>query len=179
MTSSWTGGTIVTRPPDYIVHQVREKDVTADWFFSRSPGRHRIRQLALMVIGWFFAILPVVITTSALVHRHDRHGGWWRYREGFVMWDETTRTLEFLLVVFLVGFFALYVINRSAAGKRDQKRTYDAARLTRRLELAADMYAGKYGDEAFRRERRKIVIEPYEDVETYELRDLYREYGAG
>lgn len=182
MTSGWTRETIVTRPPDYIVHQVSERDVTVDWFFARGHGtghrRRRARQFALMVIGWFFAVLPVAITASALLHRHDRHGGWWRYREGFYMWDVTTRTLEFLVVVFLVGFFALYVLNRSSARKRGQQRTYDTERLARRLELAADMYAAKYGDEAFRLERRKIVIEPYDDVETYELRDRYREYGV-
>jgi hypothetical protein len=46
------------------------------------------------------------------------------------------------------------------------------------LELAADLYGSKYGNEAFRLERKKIVIEPYEDVETYRLRDHYREYGV-
>lgn len=163
--------------PDYIVHTVDEKDVTVDWFFARGPSRHRFRQLVLMIIGWFFAILPIVVTASALIHRNDGHG-WWRYREGFAMWDVTTRTLGFLIVVFIIGFFVLYLINRTQAKSRDRRLTYDAERLERRLELAADMYAGKYGNEAFRTERKSIVIEPYDDVETYELRDRYREYGV-
>jgi uncharacterized membrane protein len=167
----------VTRPPDYVVHAVSERDVTVDWFFARGRARHRIRQLVLMAVGWVFAILPVVITASALLHR-NRPGGWWSYPEGFYMWDVTTRTLAFLIGVFIVGFFALYVANRASARKRDQRTTYDAARLSRRLELAGDLYRSKYGDRAFRLERNKIVIEPYADVETYELRDRYRKYGV-
>jgi hypothetical protein len=167
----------VTRPPDYIVHKVDERDATVDWFFARGRARHQTRQLVLMAVGWAFAILPVVITASALAHRNDR-GGWWNYPEGFYMWDVTTRTLEFLIAVFIVGFFALYLANRASAGKRDKRKTYDAARLSRRLELAADMYNSKYGDEAHRLERKKIVIEPYADVQTYELRDRYHEYGV-
>jgi uncharacterized membrane protein len=166
----------MTRPPGYLVHQVDEKDVTVDWFFARGRARHRIRQFALMVIGWACAVVPVVITASALVHRNGP-GGWWSYPEGFYLWDVTTRTLGFLIVVFIIGFFALYAANRASARKRDKRTTYDAARLSRRLELAADLYRSKYGDRAFRFERKKIVIEPYADVETYELRDCYREYG--
>lgn len=167
----------MTARPGYIVHEVNERDVTVDWFFARGPGRHRGRQLVLMLIGWFFTILPIVITASALIHRNDGRG-WWNYREGYVMWDVTTRTLEFLIAVFIVGFFALYLINRAQARRRDKRLTYDAERLERRLALAADMYAGKYGDEAFRVRRKAIAIEPYDDVETYELRDRYHEYGV-
>jgi hypothetical protein len=156
---------------------VDEKDATVDWFFARGQNWRRIRQFALMVVGWAFAILPVVITASALLHRNGP-GGWWSYPEGFYLWDVTTRTLGFLIAVFIVGFFALYAANRASAREREKRKTYDAARLSRRLELAADLYQGKYGDRAFRWERKRVVIEPYADVETYELRDHYREYGA-
>jgi hypothetical protein len=168
----------VTRPPGYLVHQVDERDVTVDWFFARGRTRRRIRQFALMVVGWVFAVLPVVITVSALVHRNDPGHGWWSYPEAFYLWDVTTRTLALLIVVFIIGFFALYVANRASTRKRDKRKTYDAARLSRRLELAANLYDSKYGNEAFRLERKKIVIEPYADFETYELRDRYRRYGV-
>lgn len=168
----------MTRPPDYIVHQVDEKAVTVDWFFARGHGRRRITQLALMAVGWLFAILPVVITASALIYRNAPGAGWWHYSEGFRMWDVTTQILEFLVVVFIIVFFSLYVINRTTASKHDKRETYDTARLSRRLELAAGMYDSKYGAREFRLERKKVVIEPYGDVETYELRDLYREYGV-
>lgn len=167
----------MTRPPEYIVHEVDEKDVTVDWFFTRGLSGRKIRQFVLMLIGWFFAILPIVITTSALLYRH-RRGGWWKYREGFYMWDRFWLMMEILLVVFVIGFLALYVLHRSSSRKRDRRRTYDAARLTRRLELAAYMYDGRYGPEDLRLARKNVVIEPYSDVETYELRDLYREYGV-
>lgn len=167
----------MTRRPDYVVHQVEEKDVTVDWFFTRDWGLRWIRQFILMIVGWAFAVLPVVITASALLHRGGR-GGWWSYSEGFRMWDTTTRTLEFLMAVFIVGFLALYLVNRASARKRDQRKTYDEQRLARRLELAADLYGRKYGGRNFRYERKRIVIEPYEDLETYELRDRYREYGV-
>lgn len=166
----------MTRPPDYIVHEVDEKDVTVDWFFARGQTRRRTRQLALMIVGWLFALLPIVITTSALVNRGNP-GGWWTYEEGFYLWDTTRLMLGVLLLVFIVGFFILLVLDRVSAGKRNQRRTYDAARLSRRLTLAAHMYHSKYGAATFRVKVNKVLIEPYVDIETYELRDLYREYG--
>lgn len=167
----------MTPKPGYIVHEVDEKDVTVDWFFTRRLSWRQLFQFVLMVIGWFFAVLPVIITFSAVTHQH-RPGGWWSYAEGFRMWNQTTRILEFLLLVFAVVFLSLYILNRTSARHRDQRKTYDEERLARRLDLAADMYDSKYGVRAYRLTRKKIVIEPYDDVETYELRDLYREYGV-
>lgn len=168
----------MTRPPEYIVHQVDEKDVTVDWFFKRGWNHHKVLQFVLLIIGWFFAILPIVITTSALLYRYGG-GGWWNYREGFYMWDRFWLMLDILLVIFVVGFLVLYFLHRMSSKKRNRRRTYDPARLTRRLELAAYMYDSRYGPEDLRLARKNAVIEPYSDVETYELRDLYREYGVG
>lgn len=169
----------MTRPPDYVVHQVDEKDVTVDWFFAHgSQGRRRIRQLALAVAGWFFALLPVLITVSALVHRDNPQEGWWSYREGFHLWDLTMLTLGFLIAVFIIGFFVLFIINRASAKRRNRRKTYDEARLSRRLELAASLYQRKFGAEVSRFEQKRIAIQPYQDLETYELRDRYREYGV-
>lgn len=168
----------MTRPPDYIVHHVDEKEVTVDWFFAHGLGRHRVGQFVLLVVGWFFAVLPLVITVSAIVNRNSPQTAWWSYREGFYLWDVTILTLSFLIVVFIIGFFVLYVLNRASNKQRNQKQTYDAARLSKRLELAEDMYANKFGEETFRVEQKTIAIEPYEDLETYELRDRYRVYGV-
>lgn len=169
----------MTRPPAYLSHQMDEKDVTSDWFFARGHGLRTIRQLVLVLAGWFFVVLPVVITASALAHRHNPYrDGWWYYYEGFAKWEVTTWKLRYLIAAFIVGFLALHVISRVSARRRRRRRTYDAARLARRLEIAQGMYRGKYGDEASRRERATIVIEPHLDIETYELRDLYRRYGV-
>ncbi len=168
----------MTRPPDYVVHRVDEKDVTVDWFFAHGRGRHRIRQLVLALVGWFFAVLPVVITVSALVYRDDPQKGWWNYREGFVLWDVTMVTLGFLIAAFIIGFFVMYAINLVSAKQRNRRKTYDAARLSRRLELAASLYQRKFGAEGTRFEQKRIVIQPYQDLETYELRDRYRGYGV-
>ena len=168
----------MTRTPAYVVHQVDEKDVTVDWFFARGRGRHRIGQFALVVVGWFFAVLPVVITVSALVYEDDPRKGWWSYREGFDLWDLTMLILGFLIAVFIIGFSVLYLINRASAKQRNRRKTYNAARLSRRLELAAGLYQSKYGAEAPRLEQKRIAIQPYQDIETYELRDRYRKYGV-
>jgi uncharacterized membrane protein len=168
----------VTRPPDYIVRQVDEKDVTADWFFAHGRGRHKIAQFALAVVGWFFAVLPVVITVSALVYRNHPQKAWWSYREGYQLWELTILILGFLIAAFIIVFFALYAINRASTKWRDRTRTYKPARLKQRLALAADLYQSKYGAEAFRVEQRTITIRPYQDLETYELRDRYRKYGV-
>lgn len=168
---------IVTYTPDYIVHEVDEKDVTVDWFFSRTLSWRQFLQFILIFVGWFFAILPIVITTSALTHR-NRPGGWWSYSEGFRMWDMAERILQFLIVVFIIVFLSLYILHRTSSRKRNREKTYDEERLARRINLAADMYDDKFGVKADRVRRNKVVIEPYDDVETYELRDLYREYGV-
>jgi uncharacterized membrane protein len=169
----------MTRPPGYIVHQVDEKDVTVDWFFAHGWGWRRIEQFALILVGWFFTVLPVVITVSALVYRDDPQKAWWSYREGFDMWVLTMTILGFLVTVLIVGFFALFIVNRASAKQRDRRKTYNAARLSRRLELAASLYQSKYGAETYRLEQKRITIRPYQDLETYELRDRYRKYGVG
>lgn len=168
----------MTRPPEYITHEVNEKDVAVDWFFGHEMRWHKVSQLAQMIIGWFFALLPVIITVSALAYRNDPDLGWWNYSEGFHMWEVTMLILGLLMVVFIVGFLSLHLIHRMLTRTSTRRITYDAERLARRLELAEDMYGSKYGDEALRVQRKKVTIEPYQDIETYELRDLYRDYGV-
>lgn len=165
------------RRPDYVVNVVKEDDVTVDWFFGDRPFPQKIVQLVLVIIGWFFAILPIVVTASALIHRNDA-GGWWNYREGFVMWDVTIDILGLLAAAFVIGFLALHLINRYAAKRHNREITYDQERLDLRLGLADDLYATKYGTADLRVLQRNIIIEPYGDIETYELRDIYRTYGV-
>ncbi|MDH2413342.1 hypothetical protein [Nocardioides sp. CER19] len=167
----------MTDKPDYIVHHVEEEDVTVDWFFGHGHLSTKILQLVLVVIGWFFAILPLVIEVSALRHRNDA-GGWWNYQEGFDMFDTTMTFLELLIIVFIVGFLALHVIYRVVSRERNRRKTFDEERLELRLSLADDLYSDKYGAEDLRRVQRNIRIEPYADLETYELRDTYRIHGV-
>lgn len=166
----------MTNTPSYIVHEVAEEDVTVDWFFG--SGRHRLRQLALVLIGWFFFVLPVYITLSALVNRNNPDAGWWTYHEGFVMWEVTMVFLGILTLVFIVGFLTLYVINRSTARRRAEKVTYHEQRLVRRMEIADAWLHGKFGPQDLRLQQQRVRIEPYGDIETYELRGLYREHGV-
>lgn len=167
----------MTDKPAYVVHHVEEKDVTVDWFFGRGHVRTTLVQLVLLVVGWFFAILPLVIEISAFSHRHDA-GGWWNYREGFDMFDATMLYLGILVMAFIVGFLTLHLVHRAVDRRHDQEKTYDEERLGLRLSLADDLYSGKYGAPELRIEQRNIRIEPYEDFETYELRDSYRIHGV-
>ncbi|MDF1604127.1 hypothetical protein [Nocardioides sp. YIM 152315] len=170
---------MTTHPPPYVVHHVEEGDVTVDWFFGRRRFRDKFVQLVLVLLGWVFVVLPVVITASALLHRGDADTGWWGYHEGFVMWDVTVIILGILTGFFIVGFLALHLVDRVAATRRDRRKTYDEERLAERLEVAADWYAGKFGPEALRLQQRRVEIEPYGDIETYELRNLHRRFGVG
>jgi preprotein translocase subunit SecG len=167
----------MTDKPAYVVHHVEEKDVTVDWFFGHGHLATKILQLVLVVVGWFFAILPLVIEISALRHRNDA-GGWWNYQEGFDMFDTTMTFLEILIIVFIVGFLALHVIYRVVSRERNRRNTFDEERLELRLSLAEDLYASKYGPQLLRWQERNVRIEPYGDFETYELRDSYRIHGV-
>ena len=168
----------MTTKPGYVVHVVNEDDVTVDWFFGDRPFRQKVPQLILILIGWFFALLPVVITVSALRHRDDA-GGWWSYPEGFELWDLTMATLGLLGVAFVLGFSTLYLVSQLRARSRNHQKTYDEERLETRLDLAEDLFASKYGSRERRLDQRNIRIQPYSDFETYELRDRYRTYGVG
>lgn len=165
-----------TYMPTYIIHHIDEDDVTVDWFFGTEHHPKRAVQLGLVLIGWFFAVLPVEIDISALTHPHG--GGWWSYREGFVMWEVTMATLGILIAFFIFTFLTLYLVNRSLTTRRNKERTYDQERLALRLELADELYANKYGVDTLRLQRKNVHIEPYGDVETFELRDLYHAYGV-
>jgi len=162
----------------YITHTLDEKDLTVDWFFGDLTFREKLPQLVLAVIGWLFSILPVWITASALLHRND-HDGWWNYREGYVMFDDTSICLGILLVVFVLGYLALFFVDRRRDGWRRDHVTYDIERLDLRLAIAEDLYSEKFGPEESRLALRDIRIEPYGDLETYELRDRYRDYDVG
>ncbi|WP_017932738.1 hypothetical protein [Nocardioides sp. Iso805N] len=162
--------------PSYLVHRVEEKDVTVDWFFGHHHAGTKIAQLVLVLVGWFFVILPVAITTSALVHRHDDMSGWWGYHEGFAMWTETMVFLGVLLVLFIVGFLVLHLLDRAGRRSQDRSKTYDEEVLALRLEVAEEWYGDKFGPADLRRQQDRVEIEPYGDVETYELRDLYRTF---
>jgi hypothetical protein len=164
--------------PDYITHTVDEKDLTVDWFFGPVTFREKIPQLLLAIIGWFFSILPIWITASAILHRHD-HNGWWNYREGYVMFDDTSICLAILLVVFVLGYLALFFTDRRRDGWRRDHITYDPERLDLRLAIAEDLYSEKFGPEESRLGLRNVTIQPYGDLETYELRDRYRDYDVG
>jgi hypothetical protein len=168
---------MTTRPP-YVVHHVDEKDVTIDWFFGHGRPGTKAGQLVLIVLGWFFTVLPVVITASALLHRDDEGEGWWGYQEGFAMWDQTIRFLGVLTAFFAVFFMVLYLLNRASTKERNQRKTYDEERLALRLEIADRLYADRYGPEDLRREQRNVQIQPYGDIGTYELRGRYREQGV-
>jgi hypothetical protein len=167
----------MTGKPSYVIHHVDEKDVTVDWFFGPRRAGSKIKQLALLVGGWIFVVLPVVITASSLLNR-DNDGGWWSYQEGFDMWDKTIRFLGILILFFVLGFLALHLVHRATVKERSQRKTYDEQRLGQRTGIADAWYADKFGPEALRLQQRRAQIEPYVDIETYELRGLYRANGV-
>ncbi|MFC4244508.1 hypothetical protein ACFOYW_14115 [Gryllotalpicola reticulitermitis] len=164
--------------PDYLTHTVDEKDLTVDWFFGHHTFREKLPQLLAAIVGWIFSILPIWITVSAIRHRYDA-GGWWSYHEGFVMFEVTLDTLAILVVIFIVGYLVLLLIDLRQDGWRRDHISYDSERLDLRLAIAEDLYAEKFGPEGERLAMRDIRIEPYLDLETYELRNRYRDYDVG
>ncbi|SEI80873.1 hypothetical protein [Demequina mangrovi] len=168
----------MTDKPAYIVHEVNEKDVTVDWFFTRWRSLRPVGQLIVVLISWFFALAPIVITASSLYYEGDPDRGWWGYHEGFVIWKITVAFLALILVFYLVFFLVLHLVDRAQAKKRARITTYDEERLAKRLEIAEDWYEEKFGPEALRHERRAIRIEGHGDIETYELRSRYRDHGV-
>jgi hypothetical protein len=163
----------MTSTPDYVVHSVDEKDITVDWFFGDGHVRTKVVQSLLALLGWCFVMLPVFITSSSIVNR-ETGSGWWAYQEGFVMWVRTMAFLGILTVIFIVGFLVLYLVNRALRRRDDGRITYDEERLDVRTQVADDWYLSKFGPESMRRERRSVRVEPYVDLETFELRGLYR-----
>jgi len=162
----------MTARPAYVTEHVDEKDVTVDWFFGSGHAGTKIAQLILILVGWFFAVLPVAITASALLNR-DNGGGWWSYQEGFDLWDQTMRILGILTLVFIVGFLVLHLVHRATAKERNRRKTYDEERLALRIEIAEAWYAEKFGPAALRLQQQTTQIKPYSDIETFELRGLY------
>ena len=165
-------------PPAYVVHHVDERDVTVDWFFGDAPLGTKLRQGLLVLVAWFFAVLPVVITASAITHRDEPNRGWWGYHEGLLMWDRTIAFLGLLTAVFIVGFLVLHLLERRAERRQARETTYDEERLARRMQVAADWYTEKFGPQALRLEQRVVRVEPYGDIETYELRARFRAEGV-
>jgi len=167
-----------TAKPDYIVHTVDERGITVDWFFGRGRWGKKLAQLVLLLIAWFFAVLPVVITWSAIANRDNPDKGWWKYAEGYALWDTTIAFLGIFLVLFIVGYLVLYLVNQASNRHRNRVATYNAERLEQRLEIAEQMYDEKFGPPELRLGQKRVQIHPYADLETFELRGLYREFGV-
>lgn len=167
----------MTSAPDYVVHTVDEKDVTVDWFFGEGHRRTKVVQFVLVLVGWVFVILPVFVTTTSIVNR-ETGTGWWAYEEGFVMWARTTVFLAILTTVFVIGYLVLHLLDRAVARRDRDRITHDEERLAARTRIADDWYVAKFGPESLRRQERTVRIEPYLDIETYELRGLYRMGGV-
>lgn len=164
--------------PPYIVHRLDEKSVTSDWFFARGHYGTKIVQGALLIVCWFFGVLPVVITADAIRHRHNDTLGWWSHTEGYALWDITILLLSILVVLFIFGFLLLYFRNRAMAKQRRKSKNYHEELLAQRLEVAQALFAKKFGPAVLRSEQRTVRIEPYADLETYELRDQYHAHGV-
>ena len=71
----------MTDKPSYVVHEVKEKDVTVDWFFGDRTLRQEDRPADPAPGRLVLRRVPVVITASALTT--ETRGGWWGYPEGF------------------------------------------------------------------------------------------------
>ena len=168
----------MTDKPAYIVHSVHEREITLDWFFGRGRPWQKVQQFVLLLIAWFFAVLPVVVTASAIVNRDNPDKGWWKYAEGFALWDTTLEFLAFFFVLFVVGYLVLFLVNRASLKHRNEVATFDEERLAQRLAIAEAMYAEKFGPPELRVHQSHARIQPYADIETFELRGLYREYGV-
>lgn len=151
--------------------------MTVDWFFGRGRWGTKVKQLILIVVGWLCAALPVVGTVWALANREETIRRW-GFDEAFEIWDQTMAFLGVLLVFFAVAFMALFVANQLSSRSRHKRRTYDEQRLSRRRALAEAMYDEKFGPRELRTEETNVYIQPYGDIETFELRGLYRQYGG-
>ena len=168
----------MTDKPSYVVHTVTEKEITVDWFFGKGHIGKKVAQSLLILVAWFFAVLPVVITASAILNRDNPNKGWWDYAEGFALWDTTIAFLGFFVVLFVIGYLVLFLLNRASEKGRNAISTFDEERLAKRLEIAEHLYAEKFGPPSLREQQRHVKIQPYADIETFELRGLYREYGV-
>jgi hypothetical protein len=168
----------MTEKPSYIVHEVQEKDITVDWFFGRGHWRTKVGQAALLAVAWFFAVLPVIVTASALLNADNPDEGWWHFAEGYRLWTLTITFLGIFFVWFVVSYLVLLIINRISNRKRNKVPTFDDERLEKRLTIAQSMYVEKYGPRNWRIEQRRVEIQPYASLEPFELRGHYRSSGV-
>ncbi|WP_061965184.1 hypothetical protein [Demequina aurantiaca] len=163
----------MTSQPAYIRHSVAESDVTVDWFFGNASVALKARQLALVGISWFFALLPVALTAWALIHRHDPDSLWARYSDWYATWQTMMTIVVALIAFFAVTFLAMFLLNRAAMRKRNLRNTFHEHRLERRLAVSAEWYEEKYGDMQARTAESRVVVLPGGNIGTFELRELY------
>ena len=94
------------------------------------------------------------------------------------MWDETMRILGFLTAFFVVAFMVLYLLNRRLESQeRNERRptTSSAWSCASRSPRACTPRSTAPRPSAGAAE---VRIEPYGDIETYELRGHYRSNGV-
>ncbi|WP_062211856.1 hypothetical protein [Demequina oxidasica] len=165
--------------PSYITHSVEESDVTVDWFFGSASVAVKARQVALVSVSWFFALLPICLTTWALVHRNDPDSPWARYTDWFNIWQIMMTVIAALIAFFAIAFLLMFLLNRSDMRKRNVRETYNVERLDRRVAIAADWYSERYGDKSERIDESRVIVLPGSNIGTYELRELYAKNEVG
>lgn len=169
----------MTDRPRYNNRHVSEDDLTVDWYFGSGHLARKIWQSILIIIGWFFAILPIVITLSAVFMQDSESGGWWRYSEGIDMWNLEISIIFLMTVVFVIAFGYLYVTSSIKRRREINQITYDEERLRRRLMLSAEQYDDRFGPTDARWGKSRVLVPPEANIGTFELRERFAEEGVG
>ena len=152
------------------------RTITVDWFFGKGHCGIKVAQLALLLVAWVFAILPGGrhgFSARATGTTQTRGGGTTRRgsRCG-------TRPSRFLGVLLIVIFVLVTSCSSSRTGCR-RNACIIARRTTRSGWLSGSTLAEQsctwrsLGRPHCGEQQAHVQIQPYADIETFELRGLY------
>ena len=172
-------GRIQMSKPDYIRHQLREDQITIDWFFTTQKTGHHLRQSVLIGIGWLMCLVPTSSTIALYLTRETRIP---INRVAFKQLLQRTNYVFLLYIIAFAAFFiSLYLMNKVKQHRirKGVVKTFDEQRLQKRLAWAEEMYTAKYGAANMRKQRQNIIISDFADVGTYELRQRFDAFEEG
>ncbi|WP_412989413.1 hypothetical protein ACLJJ6_10670 [Pediococcus siamensis] len=152
-----------------------QKQPYTDAYFEKGHWGLKLWQTIVALLGWAGVLIPLFVTAlSYLGVRYHWFKPLWTYREGIYK-------IRFIGVVLLFAFVMVLVFSVSMAIIQNRKRdrlveqwpTYNPINQKKRTS-ELDLFMDKrFGKAEFRQNVRNYRVEPEQNLETHEIRQLF------
>ncbi|GEP19501.1 hypothetical protein [Pediococcus argentinicus] len=147
----------------------------SDSYFEKGHIGLKIWQTFIAILGWFAAIIPVVITVTAFLASYNpKIPHIWSYKDGIF-------EIKFLGILLLFSFSMAFLFavsmtliqNRRRDRLIEQWPTFSPINQKKRGQALEDYMSKRFGDKEFRENTRYYEVAPDQNLDTHVISKLY------